>query len=411
VVKSNMTKLKVAFFTFTRAEYGLLRWSIKELQNNEKFHVELFVGGAHLAKRYGITVEEIEKDCARIDHTVEFLIDSDTPAAFSKSVGIAIVSVAQVFTNDKPDIIVILGDRYELYTAVVPALLHNIPIVHIEGGAKTIGAIDEQVRHSITKLSHVHVVSTKEYAENISRMGEEDWRIQVLGSPGIENIYRFRLKSIEELRKELGIDLSVPTILVTYHPVTLERKITTEEQIVNLLEALIHFKDFQIIFTASGAEVESNVIMKKIQKFVESNQKAFLFDNLGSLLYLSVAKHCKAVVGNSSSGIIEIPSLKVPTVNIGDRQKGRVAAESVIHCGYDSKDIVKAIEKAVGDEEFLKKVSKVRNPYDPYEDGDFSGRFLKVLESIVVDEKLLRKELNFEVRKEQWNALLRGKLV
>lgn len=399
---------KIAFFTFTRAEYGLLRWCLKRVRECSSFQVELFVGGTHLARRYGMTISEIEEDGMEVDHMIDFLIDNDTPSALSKSVGTAIISIAQLFTCNKPDIVIIVGDRYELLSVAVVSLIYSIPVIHIGGGERTYGAIDEQVRHAVTRLSHVHVVSTEKYAENISRMGEEDWRIQVLGAPGIENIYRLKLKSIEELKNELGIDLSIPTLLVTYHPVTLERKITTEEQIENLLEALSYFKDFQIIFTASGAEVERNVIMEKIQRFVEINPRTFLFNNLGSLLYLSVAKHCKAVVGNSSSGIIEMPSLKVPTVNIGDRQKGRVSAESVIHCGYGSRDIVKAIEKAVGDEEFLKNVSNVKNPYDSYGDGNFSGRLLKVLENIVVSEKLLRKELDFKVRKEQWNALLRG---
>lgn len=399
------SKLKIAFFTFVRAEYGLLRWSIKRLRESEKFDVKLFVGGTHLAKGYGKSIKEIENDKMKVDYILDFLIDGDTPTVFSKSVGVAIISVAQVFDHDKPDIVVILGDRYELYTVALPALLYGVPIIHIEGGAKTLGSIDELVRHSITKLSHIHVVSTEQYAENISKMGEEDWRIQIIGSPGIENIYRFRLKSVEEIKDELGVDLSIPSFLVTYHPVTLEKKVTTDEQIGNLLEALSYFKNFQIIFTASGAEVERNVIMEKIQKFVENNPKAFLFNNLGSLLYLSIAKHCKAVVGNSSSGIIEVPSLKVPTVNIGDRQKGRISAESVINCGYESSAIVKAIEKAVENHEFLREVANVKNPYDPYGDGNFSGRFLKILENITIDERLLRKDLDFDVKKEQWNAL------
>jgi len=397
---------KVACFTFTRAEYGLLRWVLKRIENHKKIQVKLFVGGTHLSKKYGMPLSEIQKDNIKIDNIIDFLIDNDTPSALSKSVGTAIVSIAQLFICDKPDIVVIVGDRYELFSVAIVSLIHNVPIIHIGGGEKTYGAIDEQVRHSVTKLSHIHIVSTEQYAENVSKMGEEDWRIQILGAPGVENIYKFELKSIEELKNELGIDLSIPTLLITYHPVTLEKKITTEEQIENLFKALSYFKDFQIIFTASGADVERDVIMEKVQKFVESNSRTFLFNNLGSLLYLSVAKHCKAVVGNSSSGIIEIPSLKVPTVNIGDRQKGRMVAESVIHCGYESEDIVKAIEKAVGDEEYLKKIVNIKNPYDPYGDGDFSGRFLRVIENIIVDEKLLRKELDFKVRKEQWNALI-----
>ncbi|ADA66517.1 UDP-N-acetyl-D-glucosamine 2-epimerase, UDP-hydrolysing [Thermotoga petrophila RKU-10] len=401
--------MKIAFFTFTRAEYGLLRWSIKRAQGCPDFDVRVFVGGSHIAKSYGMSVNEIINDGVKIDYLVDFLLDSDEPSALSKSVGVGIVSISQILINYKPDFIVILGDRYELYVTIIPALLYRIPIIHIAGGEITEGALDEQIRHSITKLSHIHIVSNERYAENISKMGEEDWRIHVLGSPGIENIYRFKLKSIEELKEELGIDFSVPTILVTYHPVTLETRVTTEEQIENLLEALSYFKDFQIVFTAPGAEVERGIIMDKIQTFVRENPRAFLFKNLGTLLYLSIAKHSKVVVGNSSSGIIEIPSLKVPTVNIGDRQKGRIAAESVIHCGYDSDSIIKAIKKAIEDKNFIEKVKNVRNPYDPYGDGDFSGRFLRVLENISINEKLLRKELDFEVKREEWNYFLKGR--
>jgi len=403
-------KIKIAFFTFTRAEYGLLRWSIKRVSDFFGKNVKVIVGGAHLSKNYGLTMNEIICDDINIDYHIDFLLSNNTPEALTKSLGVGIISTAQLFQVEKPDVIVILGDRYELYTAVLPAVLHNIPIIHIEGGAKTYGVIDEQIRHSITKISHVHIVSNNIHAENVSRMGEEDWRIQVLGSPGIENIYRLKLKNIDEIKEELGIDLLIPTILVTYHPVTLEKKISTERQIENLLNALRYFKDFQIIFTAPGAEVERNIIMEKIQDFVEKSKKAYLFKNLGSKLYLSVARHCKAVVGNSSSGIIEIPSLKIPTINIGDRQKGRISAKSVIHCGYEKEEIIKAIDKAVNDKEFLKVISNVKNPYDPYGDGNFSERFIKVLSNILINEKLLRKELDFEVKREQWNALLEGKI-
>ncbi len=400
--------MKVAIFTFTRAEYGLLRWTIKKLKDSDYFDVELYVGGAHLSSKYGSTIQEILNDNISADHILEFLIDGDSPDSFSKSVGIGIISLSQMFVENKPDVLIILGDRYELYTVVIPAILWKIPIIHIAGGERTLGVVDEQIRHSITKSAHIHVVSTEKYAENVSKMGEEDWRIQVLGAPGIENIYRLKLLNLDEIRRVLDVDLSKPTFLVTYHPVTLELNVPVEKQIDNLITALDNFKDFQVIFTASGAETSRNVIVSKIQDYVDKNpDRAYFFKNLGSQLYLSVMRYSKAVVGNSSSGIIEAPSLKIPTVNIGERQKGRIKAESVIDCDYSTESIIRAIEKAVYDEDFLDKVSEVRNPYDPYGDGNFSGRFLKIMKNLTIDEKLMKKDLDFRVIKTMWNSLLK----
>ncbi len=403
----DLTKKKVAIFTFARSEYGLLRWIIEEVEKSDHLDLRLFVGGAHLSRSHGLSYNDILKEGMKINYILDFLIDRDDPSALSKSVGVAVISISQIFSYDKPDIIVILGDRYELYSVAINAILFNIPIVHIAGGEVTLGAIDEQIRHSITKVSHIHVVSTEEYALNVSRMGEEDWRIHILGSPGIENIYKMRLKNPAEIKGELGVDITQPTILVTYHPVTLEKRISTVEQVNNLLYALDHFKDFQIIFTAPGADIEYGVVLDKIKKFVSVRKKAYLFYNLGSNLYLSIMKHSKAVVGNSSSGIIEAPSLKVPTVNIGDRQKGRIAAESVIHCGYSKDEIIKGIEKAIYDQKFLEIVRNVKNPYDPYGDGNFSGRLVKVINNLEINERLLRKELDFEVKPHLWNSLLK----
>ena len=396
---------KVFIFTFARSEYGLLRWTIKAFQD---FGIgKLIVGGAHLSRFFGQTEREIMEDGLSIDYKIDFLIDSDTPVALSKSVGVATLSIAQIFSIEQPDAVIILGDRYELLSVLINTILHRIPVIHIAGGELTYGLIDEQIRHSTTKISHIHVVSTEKYAENVSKMGEEDWRIHVLGSPGIENIYRLDLLNKEELSKVLGINPKKPIILVTYHPVTLETKISTQDQIRNLLAALDRFKDYQIVFTSPGAESESSVIVEEIKKFISKRNDAYFFKSLGVKLYLSVMKNSDVVVGNSSSGIIEAPSLKVPTVNIGDRQMGRVAAESVIHCGYSTDEIIFSIEKALYDENFKKIVRNVKNPYDPYGDGNFSGRLLKIVENLTIDEKLLRKRLDFDVKKEEWNYFLK----
>lgn len=388
-------------FTSTRADYGLQRWMIKRMQICTKFDTYLIVGGAHLLEKYGYTINEISRDNIKNIIQLPFLNDLTDKFSMVSSVGDGLKRISRIFFTYKPDYIILLGDRYELFIMAIATLLYQVPIIHLHGGENTTGVIDEQVRHAITKMAHIHMPSTSLYAENISKMGEEDWRIHIVGAPGLENIKKSKLYTKEKILKLTGVDTNKNTIICTYHPVTLEGEDNIRWQIKNLLEALSKF-DFQIIFTRPNAEVGSDEIVSMIKKFVDNNPKAYFFDSLGSKLYLSFLKYAKAVVGNSSSGIIEAPSMLIPTVNIGNRQEGRLQPESIIQTGYSVNEIYKGIEKALYDTEFLTKIKTIKNPYG---DDNASKYIIKAMEEIlkIPKEKLLKKRLNFEVKKNEWH--------
>ena len=392
---------KIFIFTSTRADYGIQRWIIKELQNYSNFDIFVIVGGAHLSEKYGYTIEEILKDDVKNIIKLPFLSDSLNASSLIASVGNGLTQVSEIFTKYGPDMIILLGDRYELFVGAIAALLYNSIIIHIAGGAITTGALDEQVRHAITKMAHIHMPTTELNAENISKMGEEDWRIHIVGAPNLVNIKKMELYKEEEILKLTSVDVNRNTIICTYHPVTLEGEDSVKWQIKNLLEALSKF-DFQIVFTRPNAEVGSDKIVNMIKEFVDNNPKAYFFNSLGTKLYLSFLKYAKAVVGNSSSGIIEASSFSIPTVNIGNRQEGRLRSESVIQSGYSINQIYKGIEKAVYDTEFLKKIKKIKNPYG---NGKASKYVVKAMNEIIriPKESLLKKKLDFEVKKNEWH--------
>jgi len=294
---------KILIFTSTRAEYGLLKWIIKKLSS--KFIILVTAGGTHLSHEDGYTIREIIHD--KIKNVIElpFLLSSRDKTSLTISVGNGLIQMAQIFRINKPDYTVILGDRYELYIPAITSLLFNVPIVHLHGGEITEGVIDEQIRHAITKMAHIHMPSTEFYAKNISRMGEEDWRIHIVGAPGLENAARERLFSIDEIKKKIGINLKKPSILCTYHAVTLESLNKTTHQIRNIINALNKFSDLQIIFTRPSAEVGSEIIARNIKDAVEKHKnKWFYFDSLGIKTYQSILKYAKALVGNSSKKLI-----------------------------------------------------------------------------------------------------------
>lgn len=391
----------IFIFTSTRADYGLQRWIIKEMQNSTKFNIYVIVGGTHLSEEYGNTIKEILKDDIKNIIKIPFLNTSLDASSLTSSIGSGLIQISQIFNIYKPDFIVSLGDRHELFIIAIAALLYQVPIIHLHGGENTTSVIDEQVRHAITKMAHIHMPSTSLYAENISKMGEEDWRIHIVGAPGLENIKKLELYKKGEILKLTSIDVNKNTIICTYHPVTLEGENSVKWQIKNLLEALSKF-DFQIVFTRPNAEVGSDEIINMIKEFVDNNPKAYFFDSLGSKLYLSFLKYAKAVVGNSSSGIIEAPSFLIPTVNIGNRQEGRLQPESIIQTGYSVNEIYKGIEKALYDAEFLTKIKNLKNPYG---DGQTSKYVIKAMKEIlkIHKEKLLKKRLAFEVKKNEWH--------
>lgn len=382
---------KIAVVTGTRAEYGLLYWTMKEIENDPELKLQLLVTGMHLSPEFGLTVQEIEKDGFRIEEKIEILLSSDTGQGVAKAIGLGVIGFAQAFARLNPDILVILGDRFEIFAAATAAMVMNIPIAHIGGGESTEGAIDEQIRHAITRMAHIHFTSCDYYAERIKKMGEEEWRIFNVGAPGLENIKRLKLLEREELEKLLNIDLSKTTLLVTYHSVTLEMQ-TLKKQMDNLLSALMQ-TGHQIIFTYPNSDSGGRYIIKRINEFIKDYNKAKAFVNLGQQKYLSLLQYVSAIVGNSSSGIIEAPSFKLPVVNIGDRQKGRLRAKNIIDVGYSKDEILDGINKALYNEEFRAKLKDTKNPYG---DGDTSKKIIKILKKInTKQENFLKKKLTY----------------
>lgn len=354
---------KVCVITGTRAEYGLLRPIIQKLDNDSDMELQLVVTGMHLSPEFGLTYKEIEQDGFRITERNEMLLSSDTPNGITKSIGLGVIGFADIFTRNTPDMVVVLGDRYEAFAAATAAMMHRIPIAHIHGGELTLGAIDDAIRHSITKMSTLHFTSTEEYRKRVIQLGEEPERVFYVGSLGVENIKLQKLMNKKELAQSIGFSLDIPYVMVTFHPVTLENN-TAQEQISNLLEALDRFQEYRIIFTKANADTDGRIINQKIDEYVENNSnRAIVVTSLGMIRYLSALRCCEMVIGNSSSGIVEAPSFKIPTVNIGDRQLGRVRAKSIIDCEPTIEDISEAIDRARG----MKKegiLSDLQNPYE-----------------------------------------------
>lgn len=354
---------KVCVITGTRADFGLLRPLIRLIADDTELHLQLSVTGMHLSPEFGLTFKEIEQAGFNIDEKIEILLSSDTPVGISKSMGLAMIGFAEAFERLKPDMILVLGDRFEIFSAAAAAPVCRIPIAHIHGGETTEGAIDEAFRHSITKMSHLHFTSTEEYRQRVIQLGEQPERVFNVGALGVENIRRLDLLSQKELESIIGFELGPQCILVTFHPVTLEHA-TSEIQFQNLLDALEEFPNLRVIFTKSNADTEGRIINRMIDKYVSHNgQRAIGITSMGQINYLSTMKYMDAVVGNSSSGIIEAPSMKTPTVNIGDRQKGRVRAKSIIDCEPEKEDIRRALTRALSSE-FKSSIKTVNNPYE-----------------------------------------------
>lgn len=377
---------KIAVVTGARSEYGLLKNTIRKIEENSNIELQLIVTGTHLSKKYGYTVTEIENDGFEIKEKI-YIIDDSVNDMCSEA-GKLLNDINKAFKRLKPDLLLILGDRYEIFIVSTAAMLMNIPICHISGGEITEGAIDDKIRHSITKMSNIHFPGAKEYAENIAKMGEERWRIFNVGDPGIENIRNTRLYQDREIEDKIGFKVDEKTLVVTFHPVTLESE-NTELYIDNLISALKKFNNKTII-TYPNSDVGSDIIINKIKKYEEENENVKVFESLGIQLYLSVIKKCGVVVGNSSSGIVEAPYFKIPVVNIGNRQKGRLMAKNIINCNYDADEIYNAIKMALTD----KYRQYVKNQaISLYGDGNTSEKIVEVLENINIDEKLIRKRL------------------
>lgn len=336
-------KRKICVVTGTRAEYGLLYWLMKEIQKDPDLELQIIVTGMHLSPEFGLTYKQIEEDGFSINEKIEMLLSSDTPGGIAKSLGLGTIGFADALDRLKPDILVILGDRYEILSAAQAAMIYRIPIAHIHGGEITEGLIDEAIRHSITKMAHIHFTAADIYRKRVIQMGECPDAVFNYGAPGIDNIIKFNLLAKEQLQSELGIDFTNKVFIVTFHPVTLEEG-TAEEQFRELLIAFEAFPEVQLIFTKANSDTEGRIINQLIDEYVSQNKnRAKAYTSLGQLRYFSCLKYSSAVVGNSSSGLIEAPFFKVPTINIGDRQKGRLKASSVIDCMPKGNEIIRAI--------------------------------------------------------------------
>ena len=377
---------KICVVTSTRAEYGLLYWLLKEIEADSELKLQLIVTGMHLSPEFGLTYKEIEKEF-KIDKKIEILSSSHTSLDICAEMARVYEKFAPALAELKPDILVLLGDRYEIFGVAGVASIMQIPIAHIHGGETTQGAFDEAFRHSITKMSHIHFAATNEYANRIIQLGEDPSRVFNVGGPGIENIKKLNLLNKDEFEKSIKFKLAKKNILITFHPVTLENS-SAREQFNELLNALDELEETNFIFTKANSDTDGDVINKMIDEYVSQNpQKAVAFASLGQLRYLSAIKFVDIVLGNSSSGLLEVPSFKKATINIGDRQKGRARASSVIDVRPVKEEILAAIKRAYS-KEFEQTLKDTINPYDG---GNPSKKMVKVLKEIKLDGILKKK--------------------
>ncbi|TAJ98334.1 UDP-N-acetylglucosamine 2-epimerase (hydrolyzing) [bacterium] len=375
----------IGVVTVGRSDYGIYLPVLRRIQADAELRLHLIAAGMHLSPEFGLTAKAIEADGFQIGNKVEMLLSSDTPEAIAKSMGLGTIGFAQSYGGYRPDLLVVLGDRFEMHSAAVAALPFKIPTAHIHGGELTEGAIDDALRHCITKLSHLHFVSNEEYGRRLIQMGEEPWRVVVSGSPALDNLHSQPLLSRDELARRFGLALDRPPLLVTFHPITLEYE-QTEWQIGELLKAL-RSMDLPVVFTMTNADTGGRVIVERIEQFVADRGSAWFVRNLGSHAYYSMMACGAAMVGNSSSGIVEAPSLGLPVVNVGARQMGRLRAKNVIDVGYGYEEIVNGIRKAIAPE-FRAALRGLRNPYG---DGNAAEIIVKHLKGSVLDQRLLVK--------------------
>ncbi len=356
---------KICVITGTRAEYGLLSRLMTLIKDSPSTHLQIIATNMHLSPKYGNTYQEIEKDGFAIDYKIPIIDENGSNDSYSTVMEMsrALSGFADAYRVLEPDMIVVLGDRYEILAAAEAAMIMRIPIAHIHGGEITEGAYDDAIRHSITKMSHLHFAATEEYRRRIIQLGEQPDRVFYTGALGVENIKHLQLMGKAEIEKEIGFEIDGNTILVTYHPVTLGNR-TAKDDIRDFLDALEERKDLRIVFTMPNSDTGGQFISDAINEFVaENNQRAKAFKSLGVVRYLSVMKQVAAVVGNSSSGLIEVPSFGIPTLNIGDRQKGRIAADSVYNCASGKESILKGLDIVLS-KDFRTFASSVKNPYE-----------------------------------------------
>lgn len=379
---------KICVVTGTRAEYGLLRWVMKGIRDTPGLEIQIIVTGMHLSPEFGLTYREIESDGFFIDRKVETLLSSDTPTGLAKSMGLGLIGFGEALQQLQPDLMLVLGDRFEIFSAVAAAMVARIPVAHLHGGEATEGAFDEAIRHSITKMSHLHFVAAEEYRQRVIQLGEHPDRVFLVGGLGVDNIKKLTLLDRPALEASLGFKLGRRNLLVTFHPVTLEDA-TSAEQMAELLAALEAIEDTHLIFTMPNADTGGRVLVDMIEQFVADHANTCAFTSLGQLRYLSCIRHVDGVVGNSSSGLTEVPSFGKGTINIGDRQRGRLKAESVIDCSSDRRSIAAALQRLYSPA-FQATLKTVRNPYG---EGGASEKIVQALKDYSL-EAILKKSFH-----------------
>ena len=388
----------ISVLTATRSEYGLLKPIIAKLNQVNEFDVRIAVTGMHLSQDFGLTYQEIENDGFTIDKKITILSKSDTPSAISQSMGQAIIGFGEYFEKLKPDLLLVLGDRYETLAVCCAAMNARIPIAHLYGGETTEGAIDESIRHAITKMSYLHFTSTEEYRKRVIQLGEDPERVFTVGAIGIENIKNYKLLTKDELENSLNFKLDAPFAIVTFHPVTLENN-HVKEQFMELLGACEEYSTMKYIFTKANADANGRIINLLIDQYANNRANVLAVTSLGTLRYLSAMKYCSMVIGNSSSGLLEAPSFGIPTINIGDRQKGRLQSSSIINCKPETGSISKAIRLALSND--FQEIAK--NTTNPYGDGVTSEKIVQVVKNYLREGCINLKKsfynIEFEVSK------------
>lgn len=383
---------KLVIVTATRAEYGLLSFIIKKFQKEVNIDLRIAVTGSHLSPEFGMTIKEIIADEIKIDKQIEILMSSDTAVGISKSMGLALISFSEYFAESKPDAVMLLGDRYETLAVACAAMNERIPIIHLYGGEATEGAIDEAIRNAITKMSYLHFTSTEDYRNRVIQMGESPDRVFCVGAMGVENIKNVKFLSKTDLENRIGISLGDNYAVLTFHPVTLEDN-TAEEQVMELLNAIIKYPQLTFLCTKANADENGRIINERIEEYTHEYPNIFLVDSLGMQGYLSAVKYAQFVIGNSSSGIVEAPSFKIPTINIGDRQLGRIQAKSIINCNAKEKEIIAAIDYSMSNE-FR---TKLKNTVNPYGDGNTSSKIVNITKEFLINKKMEIKKKFYDL--------------
>ena len=380
-----MVKKKICVITGSRSEYSLLKILMKDINKTDGLQLQTIVTGMHLSPEFGFTIDEIKKDGFVINKKVEMLLSSDSSVGISKSTGLGIIGFADAFEELNPDMIILLGDRFETLSAGIAAMFFRIPISHIHGGEITEGAYDEAIRHSLTKISYLHFVSTNVYKNRVIQLGESPERVFNVGALGCQNIKKYKYLSKQELEDDILFKFGKKSILVTYHPETLQ--INSSSLVFNeLLKALNAFPDINILFTYPNADNDGRIIISMINEYCNSNKNAHFIPSLGSKRYFSFIKYCDGVIGNSSSSIIELPSLKKGAINIGNRQKGRVFGDNIINSLPEKNAIINAIKELFSNE-FNNKLKKIKNPY---ENGNTSNKIIEVIKQFKIDPSLVK---------------------